>query len=455
MASCQKGLPKDKIKKLGFIDIRKAYFHAKAKRLMYVVLPEEFCEPGEFGQVCGRLNYSLYGTRDAANNWEECYSQALVSLGFKQGLASPCVFYHPARDISTVVHGDDFTSLATESELLWLRDSLAKLFLIKDRGILGPDPHDLKEIRLLNRIIAWTSSCIRYEADQRHSEILINTFGLEGAKGVNTPYTTDNRLINDDEDNTEPLAPELVTQYRAAAARCNFLGLDRPDIQYAAKEVSRGMAKPTNRDLNRLKRLVRYLVTYPRLVFEFPFRSPIKAIQVYTDTDWAGCIKTRKSTQGGVVMLGGCCIKSWSSTQSLISLSSGESEFYGVVKGGSVGLGVQAMLKDMGFDLSLEVLTDASAAKGIASRRGLGKTRHIQVHFLWIQERVGNGDMILKKVWGGENPADLLTKILDGPTLNRCLRVFGIKYMEGRADSAPALSDASCAVSCIIPASRW
>ena len=194
---------------------------------------------------------------------------------------------------------------------------------------------------------------------------------------------------------------------------------------------------------------------YPRLVFEFPFRSPVKAIQVYTDTDWAGCIKTRKSTQGGVVMLGGCCIKSWSSTQSLISLSSGESEFYGVVKGGSVGLGVQAMLKDMGFELGLEVLTDASAAKGIASRRGLGKTRHIQVHFLWIQERVGNGDMILKKVWGGENPADLLTKILDGPTLNRCLRTFGVKYMEGRADSAPALADASCTVSCIIPASRW
>ena len=113
------------------------------------------------------------------------------------------------------------------------------------------------------------------------------------------------------------------------------------------------------------------------------------------------------------------------------------------------------MLKDMGFELGLEVLTDASAAKGIASRRGLGKTRHIQVHFLWIQERVGNGDMILKKVWGGENPADLLTKILDGPALNRCLRTFGVKYMDGRADSAPSVADAACTVSCIIPSSRW
>ena len=72
LASCQKGVPHNKYKKLGFIDIRKAYFHAEAERLVYVSLPEEFCDPGEFGRVCGRLNYSLYGTRDAANNWEEC-----------------------------------------------------------------------------------------------------------------------------------------------------------------------------------------------------------------------------------------------------------------------------------------------------------------------------------------------------------------------------------------------
>ena len=173
---------------------------------------------------------------------------------------------------------------------------------------------------------------------------------MTNAKGVDTPSSLEYRICNDEEDNSEPLDQSLVTRYRAAAARCNFLGLDRPDVQYAAKEVSRGMAKPTNRDLLRLKRLVRYLVAHPRLVFEFPFRSPPKCLQVYTDSDWARCVRTRKSTQGGVVMIGGCCIKSWSSTQSLIALSSGESEYYGVVKGASVGLGVQAMLKDLGIE---------------------------------------------------------------------------------------------------------
>ena len=111
-------------------------------------LPEEFCEPGEFGNVCGRLKCSLYCTRDAASNWEACYAELLISIGFKQGVYSPCVFHHPVKDISTVVHGDDFASLACESNLLWLRDQFQTRFLIKDRGLLGPESHDVEYIRL-------------------------------------------------------------------------------------------------------------------------------------------------------------------------------------------------------------------------------------------------------------------------------------------------------------------
>ena len=184
-------------------------------------------------------------------------------------------------------------------------------------------------------------------------------------------------------------------------------------------------------------------------------REPAKSIRVYSDTDWAGCIKTRKSTQGGVVLLGGCCIKSWSSTQNLIALSSGEAEHYGVVKAASVALGTQAMLRDMGCDLPIEVMTDASAAKGIATRKGLGKTRHIQVHYLWVQERVSNGDIILKKVWGAENPADLLTKYLCKDKIAKCLSLYGLVHEAGRAELAPELSSKVGSIAYIAPNTRW
>ena len=137
-------------------------------------------------------------------------------------------------------------------------------------------------------------------------------------------------------------------------------------------------------------------------------------------------------------MLGSHCVKNWSSTQATIALSSGEAEFGGVVKASSVSLGCQAMLRDMGVHVRINVYTDAEAAKGIASRTGLGKTRHIAVHLLWVQERVRNGDIKLYKVRGTENPADLLTKHLTAPIMHKLMNLFGFGYMEGRSSLTPA-----------------
>ena len=121
-------------------------------------------------------------------------------------------------------------------------------------------------------------------------------------------------------------------------------------------------------------------------------------INVYSDSNWAGCLKTTKSTQGGAVMWGSHCVKSWSSTQAIIALSSGEVEYYGVVKAASVTLGCRAMFRDFSIESKMDIHIDAEAPKGIASRTGLGKTRHIDVYFLWVQERVRAKDIALFKV---------------------------------------------------------
>ncbi len=53
---------------------------------------------------------------------------------------------------------------------------------------------------------------------------------------------------------------------------------------------------------------------------------------------------------------------------------------------------------------------DAEAARAIASRQGSGKVRHLEVRYLWLQDQVRRGEIRLVKVWGKENPADVLTK---------------------------------------------
>ena len=84
------------------------------------------------------------------------------------------------------------------------------------------------------------------------------------------------------------------------------------------------------------------------MVFKHPWQKA-STLECYSGTDWAGCPKTRKSTSGGCLMLGGHWIKSWSSTQSSISLSSGEAEYYGVVKAAGIALGHQSLMANMGM----------------------------------------------------------------------------------------------------------
>jgi len=290
-------------------------------------------------------------------------------------------------------------------ELDWFRDNIQRKFEVKIRGRLGPGVNDDKSVRILNRIVTWKEDGIHYEADQRHAEIIVKQLGFKNSSNpVSTPG------VKPSEENEKRLSEKEATLYRAIVARANYLCQDRSDIQFAVKELCRRMSMPTKGDWEALKRLGRYLVGKTRVVLRFEYQDNQGTIEVWTDTDFAGCKRTRKSTSGGIAQLGNHLIKSWCSTQSIVSLSSGEAEYYGIVKGASIALGLRSMIGDLGINLAIRVNTDASAARGIACRRGLGKVRHIQVNQLWVQDRVINGDIEIAKVNGKENIADILTK---------------------------------------------
>jgi hypothetical protein len=137
-------------------------------------------------------------------------------------------------------------------------------------------------------------------------------------------------------------------------------------------------------------------------------------------------------------MSGSHMLKSWSTTQQVIALSSGEAEYYSMVRGGSMGLGIKSMSEDMGVSLKGVVIkTDASAAKGIASRRGLGKVRHIDVSQLWLQDRVGKGDIVIEKVSTHVNLSDALTKHVDSGVLGKHMISVGLTIVQSRHELMP------------------
>ena len=184
------------------------------------------------------------------------------------------------------------------------------------------------------------------------------------------------------------LSDEQATNFRALAARANYLALDRPDLAYASEELCRAFSRPTTSDVEALERMVRYLMHRRRRVWQYEWCNADDAIDVYADTDFAGCKKTRRSTSGDVLTMGKHTLRHWSVTQPTIALSSGEAELSGIVKAATMGLGFQSLAADMGLALPLRIHTDSLAAIRICRRRGLGKVRHITVGDVWVQERI-------------------------------------------------------------------
>ena len=140
-------------------------------------------------------------------------------------------------------------------------------------------------------------------------------------------------------------------------------------------------------------------------------------------------------------MFGGCPIKTYCSQQAVRALSSGEAEYYAMVKAASVTIGIRSMLMDLGVQEGKIVLkTDASAALGIAHRLGIGKIRHIEVNQLWLQEKVYAGEVIVEKVKTDENLADAMTKPLTNEGIIKHVQGLGYEMRQDRHRLAPEVA---------------
>ena len=402
-----KNRPGKRKMKMLFIDVKKAHLNAECtQENVFVELPTEAsAQPG----MCGMLKRWLYGMRGAAKGWEGEFTEKLESIGFKRGRSNPVAFCRASDETSLVVHGDDFTFLGYEEALEEMKTELAKWWEIKVRGTIGDDPQDDKEIVILNRTIRWNGDSLNLQPDPKHRTSILEAFGLkDDSKGLTIPSDRDE--VTEEQD-ADLLNPFEATQFRSLGARANYLGLDRPDIQFATKEICRGMAKPSRGGMIRMKRLARYLLEVPDPTIRYDScERSLDKILVYVDSDWAGCKATRKSTSGGAVTWGGGLLKSWSRSQGPIAISSGEAEFYAAIKGACEGLGIKSLLEDLGFYVQVEVIQDSTAAKGTASRAGIGRIKHLDVGWCWIQQTVESGKIKLMKINGTVNPADFLTK---------------------------------------------
>ena len=188
----------------------------------------------------------------------------------------------------------------------------------------------------------WTADDIEYEADPKHRKLIMEHFAFDdesshlvfnGEKEWRKEEEWEEELLEKEEDwEEESLPPAEATVFRCVAARANFLSLGCLDLQFPVKQMSRGMAKPKVGSWKRMKKIARYLVNRKRIIWQFKWQDSENKFHVCGDSDWGGRTGSRKSTSGGVWMIGAHCIKTWSVTQGAYALSSAEAEFYAMIE---------------------------------------------------------------------------------------------------------------------------
>ena len=412
------------------MDVKCAFLYGDCRRRIYIELPRQDPKHGA-GDLVGRLQKAMYGTRDAPQIWAKEVQKAMEGLGFVISVLQPSVYHHPSKDLLVVVHVDDFLCSGGVKDLEWLFDNLSQKFELK-RSMIMKDREE--EVKYLGRTIRWTYDGSReghfeVEGDERHAQLLMQEWSMQTCKDVDTPMTkAGQESINTGEDLNE----DEARRARRAIARMNYMAQDRPDLSVAARVMSQYMSKPREGMVPVIKRAIRYLKRYPRCSLVVPsIVAENCEINVWSDSDWANDPTTRRSCSGGYIQVNGVTVGHWSKTQLNVALSSGEAELNASVKALSETIGLKLIMEETVSPLCVVPVSlhvDASACKGMLLRHGSGRVKHLATKQLWAQGAIEAYAVVVCKVPRCHNAADLLTHVVSHSELVSGLSAMGFCF---------------------------
>ena len=221
---------------------------------------------------------------------------------------------------------------------------------------------------------------------------------------------------------------------RAKAVSCalgtaTYLAMDRPDIAHSIRTANQDIAEPKVRTEARLKRVARYLLGEPELIWTGPSQEMPTKLVVRTDANWTGQVsKDQQCFSCAVVRFGKHVIDVVCAKQDVVSLSAPESEFYAMTSGGAHGIHTKNIFSDLQVEVTVRLETASTSASGICRRRGVGRLSHLHKKELWLQDQVAAKNVELGRVSSEDNEADLGTKYLERDRIKKCVTKMGMLF---------------------------
>ncbi|XP_068328737.1 uncharacterized mitochondrial protein AtMg00810-like [Pyrus communis] len=353
--------------------------------------------------VC-KLHKSLYGLKQAPRAWNERFTSFLPSLGFQVSQANPSLFIQQSSKgtVLLFLYVDDVIFTGSNTQLInQVITALTAEFEMKDLGLLH---------YFLGLQISYTSEGL-FVSQTKYINELVDKVDLQDSKPCATPCLPYHRLLKDD---GKPYhSPD---QYRSVVGALQYLTFTRPNIAFSVNQACQFMHNPMISHVIAVKRILRYLKGTS--TYGIHFKPGPLHLQSYSDADWAGDPNDRRLTSGFVVFLGSNPISWASKKQHTVSRSTTEAEYRALAITAAELAWIRQLLCDMHVPLHSSPLIYCDNVSTIAlftNHVFNAKSKHIEIDYHFVCERVTRGDLQVQHVSSTDQSADILTKGLSAP----------------------------------------
>ncbi|KAM3416558.1 hypothetical protein BST61_g8148 [Cercospora zeina] len=411
------------------MDVSTAFLNGDVYEDIFIQPPQGYPHPGKVLQ----LRKALYGLKQSPRQWYRKLRQWLLEKGWKISKYDECVFYHADHSLIITVYVDDINIFGpTLDKIEAFKKEISSAFKMTDAG---------RAAWYLGMQLDWRHDGL-YIHQKGFIQQTLGKYGLIGTKSATTPLDPTRKYFAETEHTAEA---SFKTRYLAMNGSVNYAQSKTYwALAFAVSLMSRYMANPNQSHMDGLLQIYRYLASHDIGLHYSPTGEA--TIRGFADSDWGGDNDTGKSTTGWVFTLAGSPI-SWSSQrQKTVSSSSTEAEYIAASDACKEAIWLKGFYNElaamMGHRRQESVplaIDNASAIKLTKNPEFHGRTKHINIRHHFIRECVERGEIKPEWISGKENPADLFTKVLPGPTFAKHIDTL----WKGGSASTSAITNSS------------
>ena len=313
-------------------------------------------------------------------------------------------------------------------DLLFIGPSIAEIKRVKDNlqaefGIKDLGPAEW----VLGIQIVQTPQGL-WLGQTAYIDAVLSRFDMASCRPLSTPMEHNLQLFKT---SNQPATPEFKRKYLQAIGSLMYAMLGtRPDLGYAVSYLARFAENPSTPHWTAIQHIFRYLAGTRSLgLFYLATTSPTNAFYAYSDSDWASCVNSSRSTMGYTFLLAGAAI-SWSSRlQTRVACSSTEAEYIALGHAGKEGVHLIQQLDELGVVRPTDMVMYGDNQGAIALTREPrfhDRSKHIRMAEHFAREMVQQRWFDVRYIPTGDMVADIMTKALPAPTFERLRGALGV-----------------------------